>query len=249
MMTFAIQSLLIFGLLSSRATNGLRVIPAPVIRHTPTALGVAPQQLGSFETLHTNSIDTRRVVLEDLVSSNSERVEFTRAWDWQKQLLQEHVERLAKEEASQFLSSADSMQGENKGLLKGGYDTIFMLEHEAVYTLVREKDYCQEECKVCLTLRCALMLLQGTGSDEKFIIGTSPNVPVVRMDRGGEGRYSRMIWSFLLAVLYAAKTSLCALLKLHTMGPDSLLCTPYWIFECTNKIYIGTCELWKKVSC
>ena len=145
-MRFAIQvqPLAFVGLLCSRATDGFQVTPI-TRKDASTTLWIAPQQLGSFETLEINSAETRNVLLEDLVSFNSERVEFTRAWDWQKQLLQEHVERLAKDETSQFLLTDDRITGEDRGLSKGGYDTIFMLEHEAVYTLVSTREECCRE--------------------------------------------------------------------------------------------------------
>jgi hypothetical protein len=104
------------------------------------ALHLAPQQLGSFETLELNTVASteRRVILEDLVSSNNERVKFEESWDWQKHLMQEHVDRIANTpEARPFLSDDDARDVNDEGILvDGGFDTIFMLEHEAVYTLV-----------------------------------------------------------------------------------------------------------------
>ncbi|CAB9515519.1 lipoyltransferase 2, mitochondrial [Seminavis robusta] len=138
-----------------------------------TSLALAPQQLGSFETLELSSTtispSDRRVVLEDLVSADANnRVQFEESWDWQKHLLQEHADRIVNTpEVGPFLTTQDNGKNNEVGsssLTSGGLDTIFMLEHEAVYTL-------------------------GTGSDEKFILGTNPNVPTIRMDRGGEVTY------------------------------------------------------------
>jgi hypothetical protein len=105
-----------------------------------SALALAPQQLGSFETLEftTVSLTERRVIVEDLVSSNKETVKFEESWDWQKHLLQEHVDRIANTpEATSFLSDEQARDWNHEGILvPGGFDTIFLLEHEAVYTLV-----------------------------------------------------------------------------------------------------------------
>ena len=114
-------------------------------------LCLAPQQLGSFETLgeeeyRANDQGRRNVVLEDLVSESSERVAFNEAWDWQKHVMQEHFTRLNNnqnnfntEDTTPFLSSEEQLQTwDNEGALPpGGLDTFFILEHEAVYTLVR----------------------------------------------------------------------------------------------------------------
>jgi hypothetical protein len=104
------------------------------------ALQLAPQQLGSFETLDLSTVSSteRRVIVEDLVSSNNERVKFEDSWDWQKHLMQEHVDRIANTpEAKSLLSDDHARDVNDEGILvRGGFDTIFMLEHEAVYTLV-----------------------------------------------------------------------------------------------------------------
>ena len=168
---------------------------------------IAPQQLGSFEILDPTEIpnpEQRKVILIDLVrptktdstngdtnssSSSSPQIDFETAWDWQKSILEQHVERLSPSKSasknneprageeggakdgigSQFLPSEDGIIIDGSAAIKG-IDTVIMLQHSPVYTL-------------------------GTGSDEKFIIPSSSAssekensraVPVVRMDRGGE---------------------------------------------------------------
>ena len=170
---------------------------------------IAPQQLGSFEVLDPTEIpnpEQRKVILIDLVrptktdstnddttssssSSSSPQIDFQTAWDWQKSILEQHVDRLTSSKSaskndeprsgeeggakdgigSQFLPSEDGIIIDGSAAIKG-IDTVIMLQHSPVYTL-------------------------GTGSDEKFIIPSSSAssekehsraVPVVRMDRGGE---------------------------------------------------------------
>ncbi|CAJ1936429.1 unnamed protein product [Cylindrotheca closterium] len=142
-----------------------------------SAIFLGPQQLGSFEVLALDEsiISQRNVALVDYSSDEAPYVPFETAWDWQKDILEGHIERLTNtpEDSSsstsiQFLSPTDSINVR-------GADTVIMLQHEPVYTL-------------------------GTGSDEKFVLGlqqqqqqeTSPSsaaVPTVRMDRGGEVTY------------------------------------------------------------
>lgn len=83
-------------------------------------------------------------MLEDLVSERCEQVAFNEAWDWQKHVMQEHFTRLNtnqnnNEDTTPFLSTGEQIKRvDNEGALApGGLDTFFMLEHEAVYTLVR----------------------------------------------------------------------------------------------------------------
>jgi len=117
---------------------------------TPLPLHIhalAPQQqLGSFEALDQSLAlqqGKRKVVLEDLVvvSMNSDDlVDFHKAWDWQKYVAQEHMNRLTETpERSSFLDPTTTISIDDEKeplLLPGGVDTIFMLEHSAVYTLV-----------------------------------------------------------------------------------------------------------------
>ena len=178
---------------------------ASASRTSHSQLHLAPQQLGSFETLEerlAKGDGRRKVVLEDLVSENSQRVEFNEAWDWQKHAMQEHVDRLTQNnEDTPFLSDEQSQKLDSEGTLaRGGKDTFCMLEHEAVYTLVRGFAL-QFDCgpifriflctsffsDITMLTVIILFLAQGTGSDEKFIMGTNAAVPTIRMDRGGEG--------------------------------------------------------------
>lgn len=117
---------------------------------------ISKQQLGSFEALDISTITdepwNRRALLLDYTQDPDCRIDFETAWDCQKEIMQQHVERIDDGSYNSFLGS------------DGGCDTVIMLQHEPVYTL-------------------------GTGSDEKFVLGLSEEVPVIRMDRGGEVTY------------------------------------------------------------
>lgn len=131
---------------------------------SPTALPLAPQQLGVFETLSPSQHPSQRQVrLINLLDQGP--VDFASAWDLQKQLLQQHTARLDSKDGSTkdsfIISSANHLQ---HSLPSPGVDTVLLLEHQPVYTL-------------------------GTASDESFILRRDPNIPVVRMDRGGEVTY------------------------------------------------------------
>lgn len=115
----------------------------------------------------------RRVVLENYSdAAASEGIPFEKAWDWQKECLDQHVQRL-KNEANYMPSSSTSgsylpmlsstVASTNDNPVPLGLDTVFMLQHSPVYTL-------------------------GTGSDEKFVLHND-KVPTIRMDRGGEVTY------------------------------------------------------------
>ena len=120
---------------------------------TVTLLNLAPQQLGSFEGLQefteTKQKGKRKVICEDLVSANAQRVDFQESWDWQKQLMQEHFDRIAASASANSLETTTTnfldeniaktidFMDSTAPLPSGGIDTIFMLEHEAIYTLVR----------------------------------------------------------------------------------------------------------------
>lgn len=155
---------------------------------------IAPQQLGTFERLDYDTRRTgrsdRKVALLDFTSKGNAAgeeeeeedyyIDFEEAWDFQKDLLNQHVERLKHAETdggddnppSSFLSSNNFiMMDDNTGATTNvGCDTIIFLQHHPVYTL-------------------------GTGSDEKFVLqqqqwqASTAAVPVVRMDRGGEVTY------------------------------------------------------------
>jgi len=136
-----------------------------------------PQQLGRFERLENVNRDQRHVIVEDWTRS-SEFVPFQAAWDYQKHLLQGHLDRLqhnrhmakqAKDQhvqdLSSFLSSPQVEQlDESSSLSLAGIDRILILEHTPVYTL-------------------------GTASDPSYILQSSDDIDIVRMDRGGEVTY------------------------------------------------------------
>jgi lipoyl(octanoyl) transferase len=115
-------------------------------------------------------------------------VEFHDAWNVQKDLLQQHVNRLGRQHQQKHQRQQQQQQHQQKGkpaeslstehgsfwrlssdtgTKDTGLDTVIMLQHEPVYTL-------------------------GTASDESFIhsnTGTDTKIPTIRMDRGGEVTY------------------------------------------------------------
>jgi lipoyl(octanoyl) transferase len=170
----------------------------PGTKRTPPSsslLFLQPQQLGSFAPLAVSSveIEKRRVVLQNWLTaspipttitdavSQSPQIDFQDAWNVQKDLVQQHVDRLqrlddaSQEDSSSSLSSFlndndDPANGSNANIHRG-VDTVILLQHAPVYTL-------------------------GTASDESFILDQQQNddnnsnsIPTVRMDRGGEVTY------------------------------------------------------------
>lgn len=123
----------------------------------PTRLhALADQQLGEFEPLIGVNRHQRRVLLEDL----GDDVDYHEAWAYQKTLLQQQIERLESNK-DPFLSDEHLTQLEKDVSAPiAGVDRILFLQHAPVYTL-------------------------GTASDESFIADPG-NIPIVRMDRGGE---------------------------------------------------------------
>lgn len=105
---------------------------------TPTSLSVSlsstessiptrkNQQLGQFEALNVGNERRQVRLLDDTTSSP---LSFQAAWDLQKDLLQQHVQRRKQEKAS----SNDPV------------DTILLLQHEPTYTLGTRSDhrYCR----------------------------------------------------------------------------------------------------------
>lgn len=153
-----------------------------------STLALAPQQLGTFETLHVNSgnndktataTSTARVVrLESWLGKNP--VSYQQGLERQVELWQAHADRL-KSTLSRKLNECDEGNGGNEGNdddasppssfwkppydRNNGVDTILMLEHSPVYTL-------------------------GTASDVQFLHDTiNPAVPIHRISRGGEVTY------------------------------------------------------------
>ena len=123
------------------------------VDRTRTTLFIGPQQLGKFEVLGIDeSATSRRVPLIDLSNSPSP-VSFTTAWDWQKDLLASHVERIADTDSTQTQFQSDD-KGDGYGI-----DTVIMLQHEPVYTLGTGSD------------------------EKFVLSSEESKVPVVRMDR------------------------------------------------------------------
>ena len=161
--------------------------------HTTPLRMISKQQLGTFEIIETTkSPSERKVALLDYTaetisasSPSSLLIDFDTAWGYQRQILDEQMERIALVRSDR--KNGNNLVGDTSFLPKvgndddnkntkniGHRDTIIMLQHNPVYTL-------------------------GTGSDEKFLkLSTSvnddtdqsvPSVPVIRMDRGGEVTY------------------------------------------------------------
>jgi lipoate-protein ligase B len=159
---------------------------------------ISKQQLGRFEVLDfvdEEQTSNRKVLLLDYTQregdeeeeDGDEYIDFEVAWDRQKEILEKHTRRLQlssvasekqRQQQETCSSSSSSFLQENEYDNNEGRDTIIMLQHNPVYTL-------------------------GTGSDDKFVLAarrnngdndnegdsttTTTTVPVVRMDRGGEG--------------------------------------------------------------
>jgi lipoyl(octanoyl) transferase len=123
---------------------------------------ISKQQLGSFEVLDDKTAQraNRKVALLDFASSD--HIDFEEAWDFQKDLLNQHVQRLESGIENSFLEEEDAEAS------AGGKDTIIMLQHNPVYTLGTGSD--------------EKFVLQENSH-------TQSSVPVVRMDRGGEVTY------------------------------------------------------------
>ncbi|KAG7370398.1 lipoate-protein ligase B [Nitzschia inconspicua] len=201
--------------------NSIRITPTPtnINNNNDNVMArnmISKQQLGSFEPLDTSRIlqpSDRKVVLLDftkplslssssssssLSSSNEDDrfVDFQEAWDFQKELVEQHIRRLELGNSYSFLNvdndyndtdddenddqhPQQQQQQQHSSNTVSGCDTILLLQHHPVYTL-------------------------GTASDEKYVLShpnnnnnhqsndggtTTIDVPVVRMDRGGEVTY------------------------------------------------------------
>jgi lipoyl(octanoyl) transferase len=178
------------------------VVPAPPLSLSSSSslLFLQPQQLGSFEALDVNPVDIskRRVVLQNWLTRSTTtstndpapQIDFNDAWNVQKDLVQQHVDRLQRLGSQESISSSSSFSSflnddktENDNDIHNsvhsggvGTDTVILLQHAPVYTL-------------------------GTASDESFIRNNSDQqqtttntttkikIPTVRMDRGGEVTY------------------------------------------------------------
>jgi lipoyl(octanoyl) transferase len=169
-------------------------------------LFLQPQQLGSFEPLAVSpvEIEKRRVVLQNWLTTSpittsidndtasqtqSPQIDFQDAWNVQKDLVQQHVDRLQRLDdesksqedlckTSSSLPSSFLHDNDDQTNVHCGVDTVILLQHAPVYTL-------------------------GTASDESFILDQQQQndnlndndhnnkacIPTVRMDRGGEVTY------------------------------------------------------------
>jgi lipoyl(octanoyl) transferase len=143
------------------------------IRHVMSIM-ISPQQLGTFEVLENMATkqEERKVILMDFTTS-SDRIDFETAWDFQKDLMNHHLQRLESEGICSTTTTTTKTTTTNSFWKKtnqkvSGCDTVIMLQHHPVYTL-------------------------GTGSDVKYVLQEEEPgavvVPVIRMDRGGEVTY------------------------------------------------------------
>lgn len=107
---------------------------AAVAKLTRSRLFLAPQQLGSFKelTISSKEKDERRVALYDW--SARATIPFVAAWDFQKNIVDGHLERLSssqqQDSSCQFLTSTPNH----------GTDCILFLQHDPVYTLGTASD-------------------------------------------------------------------------------------------------------------
>ena len=149
---------------------------------------LAPQQLGEFEPIDLSDAndnadlqtrEQRRVWLYDFVTQTSPDQEtmmpYHEAWDLQKSLVEHQLSRIGKRPKdpplyNQFIPTSVNGDKDVNSLL--GCDSIIMLQHDPVYTL-------------------------GTASDPAFIHGFDENnnnedennIPIIRIERGGEVTY------------------------------------------------------------
>jgi lipoyl(octanoyl) transferase len=92
-------------------------------------VGLSPQQLGTFESLVVDhQIDTRTVELFDW--SGSDPITFQEGWDFQKDLLSSHLDRL-KNQSPDDCDAATQFHG---------FDSVVMLQHSPIYTLGTASD-------------------------------------------------------------------------------------------------------------
>jgi lipoyl(octanoyl) transferase len=135
--------------------------PSDKISYSLGLYMIAPQQLGSFETLpRLDMVQRPSVRCRNFIGSTSSPVDFEQAWQLQRAILDEQLRFLAANggAAAKVKVPHDGQQSSSSR------DELILLEHKPVYTL-------------------------GTASDEKFVTVAGGTVPVVRMDRGGEVTY------------------------------------------------------------
>jgi len=162
-------------------------------------LHIAPQQLGEFEEItfandeegRQISRERRRVWLYDFVtttatqqqhtSNDSRTMPYHEAWDLQKKLVEHQLARIGKRPKDpplydQFVPAdadcdnfADGNESPSSSI---GCDSIIMLQHDPVYTLGTASDPS--------FIR---------GNDEEGTDGNENEIPIVRIERGGEVTY------------------------------------------------------------
>jgi lipoyl(octanoyl) transferase len=139
------------------AFHWISVLCLVVVVATANALSL--QQLGSFEPLLQNN-DERKVLLEDWIMMSSRLIPYQEAWNVQKDILEQHSERLQHgTTTSSFVVEDDASKKTHNGV-----DRVFFLQHAPVYTL-------------------------GTASKPEYIKSNPNDIPIIRMDRGGEVTY------------------------------------------------------------
>mmetsp|Transcript_1761 Transcript_1761/g.2459 ORF Transcript_1761/g.2459 Transcript_1761/m.2459 type:complete len:341 (+) Transcript_1761:145-1167(+) len=120
-------------------------------------LFLAPQQLGSFEEL--DEPEEERIVTT--YDWSDDAIPFNDMWDFQKELVQRHLDYLSLPSSSS--TSSETSVSTSSLSSSSGLDSVILLQHTPVYTL-------------------------GTASDPDFI-QDKDRVDIVRMDRGGEVTY------------------------------------------------------------
>ncbi|GKY98372.1 hypothetical protein MPSEU_000794800 [Mayamaea pseudoterrestris] len=141
---------------------------------------VADQQLGSFESLLLDETgDQRRVLLESYLEDDA-LVPFSDAWRRQKELLQDQVDRIKRDLQSNSFVSTSNIDSSR------GCDRILMLQHAPVYTLGTASDE-----RYILSQQSSTSSTNKSSGDTQAPADTlaTSDIPIVRMDRGGEVTY------------------------------------------------------------
>lgn len=192
---------------------------------------LVPQQLGEFELIeeevfascttkedeesgndHTNGLQhkkvktRRRIKLIDFISGDQQRMTYQTAWDFQKELLNNQIDRITGEIkssglrgdvqtcfSSQWLPTSNLADEDDNGPKKYQGDCVIMLQHNPVYV---RSDYrhiflFQRNKLYNKTFFFSLLQTLGTGSDVSFIKDNPGfrDIEIVRIERGGEVTY------------------------------------------------------------
>ena len=139
---------------------------------TSTQLHLAPQQLGTFESLNV-SPEARKQRTVRVESYLEPHLDYQAGWDRQGELWQAHADRLLEQQRrgkddTRTTTTTTTTTGTTTMTSSSlqqfdGYDTIVMVQHKPIYTL-------------------------GTASDTNFIKSTAV-APVQRINRGGQVTY------------------------------------------------------------